>query len=99
MIKMMYRGILIALTLTCLSLVMSGCAQREPEVVVKKEYVYEKPFEFQIYDTKGMRIDAGSKEVQRMCTPLVLKVGGLYRGFIDGYEDQIEKYKEIHDNR
>ena len=81
--------------LTYLSLFIvffSGCSQKEPQVIIQKEYIYEKPFEFIIYDTKGMRIDAKTKELQRMCTPLVLEVGNLYRSFLNGYEEQIKEY-------
>jgi len=98
MIKVLTHGVSIALILIYLS-ILTGCSSKEPEIVVKKEYIYEEPFKFVKYDTQGMRIDAGSKEVQRMCTPLVLKVGKLYRSFLDGYENQIDAYKEIHDNR
>ena len=90
------QGILLVLILTFLN----GCASKEPEVVIQTKYVYEKPYNFVLYDTQGMRIDAGSKKIQQLCTPIVIKVGKVYRRFITGYEDQIKDYKEIHnDNR
>lgn len=94
MIKLI-QGILLVLIL----IFLSGCSQKEPEVVIQKEYIKEDPFNFVIYDTKGMRIDAKSKEVQRICTPIVLEVGKVYRSFIDGYELQINEYNKLHDHR
>ena len=80
-------------------LFFSGCSQKEPQVIIQKEYIYEKPFEFIIYDTKGMRINAKTKELQRMCTPLILEVGNLYRSFLNGYEEQIKEYNIYNKNK
>lgn len=93
MIKVI-QGCLVLLGLTFLS----GCATK-PEVVIKKEYIKEKPFVFTDIDSTGMTIDAGSKELQRVCTLLVLEAGYKYRKIIDLYEFQIAKYRELHDVR
>ena len=88
--------------LTYLSLFIiffSGCSQKEPQVIIKKEYIYEKPFEFVIYDTQGLRVNSKTKELQRLCTPLVLEVGDIYRKFINGYEEQIKEYNNYNKNK
>lgn len=90
------QGILLALVLICLS---TGCAQKEPQIVEKIVYVQEKPFRFVDVDSRGMSIDAGSKELQRMCTPMVIEAGKQYRRVIDLYEEQISEYRRIHDDR
>ena len=71
---------------------ISGCSQKEPKVIIKKEYIYEKPFEFVIYDTKGLRVNALTKELQQMCTPVVLQTSSTYKNFLRGYEEQINEY-------
>ena len=71
---------------------ISGCSQKEPKVIIKKEYIYEKPFEFVIYDTKGLRVNALTKELQQMCTPVVLETSSIYKNFLRGYEEQINEY-------
>jgi hypothetical protein len=89
----------ILICLSAFSLFFSGCSQKEPQVIIQKEYIYEKPFEFVIYDTKGLRVNAKTKELQRICTPLVLEVGGIYRKFINGYEEQIKEYNTYNKNK
>ena len=71
---------------------ISGCSQKEPKVIIKKEYIYEKPFEFVIYDTKGLRVNALTKELQQKCTPVVLETSSIYKSFLRGYEEQINEY-------
>ena len=89
------RGILLALVLIFLS---TGCAQKEPEIVERVVYVQEKPYVFVDVDSKGMYLETGSKQLQRMCTPLVIEAGEKYRKVIDLYEEQISEYRRIHDN-
>lgn len=89
------QGILLVLVLICLS----GCAQKEPEVVERIVYVQEKPYAFVNVDSKGMYLETGSKELQRVCTPMVIEAGKQYRRVIDLYEEQISEYRKIHDDR
>ena len=78
---------------------LSGCSPKEPQIVVQKEYIYEKPFDFVIYDTEGIKVNAKTKELQRMCTPVVLEVSDIYNNFLKGYEEQINEYNTYHKNK
>lgn len=77
-----------ALILIPLLFIISGCATK---------VTYEKApnFTFQKIElpVNGIRVDAGTKEVQRMCTPVVLEVSTVLRGVIDFHDDQIDRYR------
>ena len=90
------QGILIALVLIFLS---TGCVPKEPEIVERIVYIKQEPFRFVDVDSRGMSVDAGSKELQRVCTPMVIEAGKQYRRVIDLYEEQISEYRKIHDDR
>jgi len=80
---------------TMLTLVMiTGCAVKEPTVVIKKEFVYEKPYRFSTIDLDGVYIDLGSEELRRVCSPALVELNTIYKGVTKFYEDQIIRYKE-----
>lgn len=89
----------IKLTLVALGIIFfsSGCAQKEPDVVTKIEYVREEPWKFEKIDMAGVYIELGSKEEQRMCTPALMKLDEVHRGVRKFYEEQIDAYEESRD--
>lgn len=90
------------LILNLLVFIFSGCycslKKPEPEVVVKTEYVKEPKYEFYKVNTDGLYVDAKAKEVQRMCTPVVLETSDMYRKIVDYYDWQIDEYGKGKEN-
>jgi hypothetical protein len=80
------------LTLLGFTFLFSGCSQKEQKVVIKKEYIYEKPYKFETVDLKGAYIELGTKEIQRTCTPSLLELNEIYTGIKDYYEWQFDTY-------
>lgn len=71
----------------------SGCTSK---VVERKVYIREVPYTFSKIDVDGMYIDAGSKELQQKCTPLVQESTGILKRIItDFYDWQIDNYNNI----
>ena len=72
----------------------SGCFSNP---FVRTEYIVPPKYEFQkvMVDTKyKMSVDAGSKEVQRVCTPLVVKATDRVWDIVEFHEGQIDRYNE-----
>lgn len=75
------------------TLLLSGCAVK-PEIIERTVYVKEEPWSFEKLDMNGVYIELESKEVQRICTPSLLKLDELHRGVRKFYEEQIDAYEE-----
>lgn len=84
------------LILIVLVFIFSGCYcswnKPEPKVVVKTEYIKEKKYEFSKIELEGLYVETASKEVQKLCTPVVLEISDMYKKIIDYYNWQIEEY-------
>jgi hypothetical protein len=84
----------IALTLIAMTFGFSGCACKP---VVETKYVVQPKYEFQkvMDETRyKMAVDAGSKSVQRMCTPLVIEATDMVWSIVEFHEGQIDRYDE-----
>lgn len=86
-----------------MAVMMSGCYcswnKPEPEIVVKTDYVQCNQYKFDKIDLSDAYIDAGSKEVQKVCTPLVNEAMDVYAGVKEYYEWQMDESGKIDDNR
>ena len=80
--------------LIVLSSIYSGCTPTKPEIVIKKEYIYEKPYAFEKIDIEGAYIEMGSKELQRTCAPKMVELNDVWSGVVAFYTWQIDRYKE-----
>ena len=72
----------------------SGCASKP---LVETKYVVQPKYEFQkvMVDTRyKMSVNAGSKEVQRVCTPLVIEATDMVWSIVKFHERQIDRYNE-----
>jgi hypothetical protein len=86
---------LLQLMLTVLiSIFLTSCACKKPETIVKKEYIYEKPYEFQTINRKGVYIELGDRATLMTCTPSLVELDSVYDGIIKYYEWQFNAYKE-----
>jgi len=74
-------------------LIMTGC-NKEPELVVKNKYVYEKPYDFSTIDLDGVYIDLKTKEIQKLCSPALVELNTMYKGVVEFYTSQIRRYRE-----
>jgi hypothetical protein len=84
----------IALTLIVLAFGFSGCASKP---IVETKYVVQPKYEFQkvMDETRyKMSVDAGSKDVQRMCTPLVIEATDMVWSIVEFHEGQIDRYNK-----
>jgi hypothetical protein len=84
----------IVLTLIAMIFGFSGCASKP---IVETKYVVQPKYEFQkvMDETRyKMSVDAGSKEVQRMCTPLVIEATDMVWSIVEFHEGQIDRYNK-----
>ena len=68
-----------------------GCG--EPQIQVR--YVEATPYKFEKINLEGVYIELGSKEVQHLCTPVLLDLNNLYIGVVNFYDWQIDAYSEV----
>ena len=66
------------------SILISGCTN---QVQVK-----EPKYKFEKIDTHGVYIELKDKNTQRTCTPALLELNDMYKGIIEFYDYQIDKY-------
>ena len=84
----------IALTLTVLAFGFSGCVSKP---LVETKYVVQPKYEFQkvMDETRyKMYVNARSKSVQRMCTPLVIEATDKVWDIVEFHEGQIDRYNK-----
>ncbi len=75
--------------------IFSGCFTKQVDkIVVKKEFIYEKPYIFEKIDLQGTYIELNSKQVQRLCTPPLIELNDVYKGVIEYYDWQIDSYAD-----
>lgn len=79
------------IVLIALTFFFNGCAQKEPQTIFIDAPLYN----FQKISLNGIYVDAKTKEIQRICTPVVLEASKIYKHIInDFYEYQIDEYNK-----
>ena len=75
-----------------IAIVFAGCAGKAP---VEYRYVEDKIYRFEKIDLDGVYVDTGSKDVQRVCTPILNEMNTIYKGAISFYVWQIDEYNKV----
>jgi len=86
------------LSLLIVSILISGCTQKEPEIIYKKAPIYK----FQTVDFKNAYIEAkeasinetklSKAEVLKVCNPLLQELNTIYKETKSFYDEQINDY-------
>jgi len=76
------------LSLLIVSILISGCTQKEPKIIYKEAPYYD----FQIISLKGAYLEL--TENQQICVPLLQQINTIYKQTKTFYDEQIEDYKK-----
>lgn len=83
------RKLSLIISLLIVSILINGCAQKEPQIIYKKTPYYD----FQKVDLKGAYIEL--EEQQQVCIPLLKELNIIYKETKNFYDEQINDYKRL----